>query len=307
MKSQIIINNIFFSWFLLISLGIIWGMSFLGVELALNSFQPLTIACFRIILASLILFVICNLTGNKLPRPSDPNGKKILLHCLGFGLFSNAIPFSLLSWGQIQVSSSFAGIAMAVVPLVVLPMSHFLVPNQKMTALKLIGFVIGFIGIIVLIGPSAFEITNSKTIILAQIACVLASVCYATGSIITKLTPPTNLISFTSCSLLFASAIMIPLTFIIDGIPSFNLDISLLGLIYLGLFPTALATIMLVTLIRVKGPPFLSLVNYQVPIWALIFGLFVLNEQLPAEFLIALLIILTGLGVSQIKRDKTIS
>ena len=180
----------FFSWFLLISLGIIWGMSFLGVELALNSFQPLTIACFRIILASLILFVICNLTGNKLPRPSDPNGKKILLHCLGFGLFSNAIPFSLLSWGQIQVSSSFAGIAMAVVPLVVLPMSHFLVPNQKMTALKLIGFVIGFIGIIVLIGPSAFEITNSKTIILSQISCVLASVCYATGSIITKLTPP---------------------------------------------------------------------------------------------------------------------
>ena len=116
-----------------------------------------------------------------------------------------------------------------------------------------------------------------------------------------------HLISFTSCSLLFASAIMIPLTFIIDGIPIFNLDISLLGLIYLGLFPTALATIMLVTLIRVKGPPFLSLVNYQVPIWALIFGLFVLNEQLPAEFLIALLIILTGLGVSQIKRDKTIS
>ena len=100
---------------------------------------------------------------------------------------------------------------------------------------------------------------------------------------------------------------MIPLTFIIDGIPSFNLDISLLGLIYLGLFPTALATIMLVTLIRVKGPPFLSLVNYQVPIWSLIFGLFILNEQLPAEFLIALLIILTGLGVSQIKRDKTIS
>ena len=307
MKSQIIINNIFFSWFLLISLGIIWGMSFLGVELALKNFQPMTIACFRITLASLILFFICNLTGNKLPRPSDPHGKKILLHCLGFGLFSNAIPFSLLSWGQIQVSSSFAGIAMAVVPLVVLPMSHFLVPNQKMTALKLIGFVIGFIGIIVLIGPSAFEITNNKTIILSQVACVLASVCYATGSIITKLTPPTNLISFTSCSLLFASAIMIPLAFIFDGIPSFNLDISFLGLIYLGLFPTALATIMLVTLIRIKGPPFLSLVNYQVPIWALIFGLFILNEQLPAEFVIALVIILTGLVVSQIKKDKTIS
>ena len=62
-----------------------------------------------------------------------------------------------------------------------------------------------------------------------------------------------------------------------------------------------------VRIVAKVSPPFLSLVNYQVPIWALIFGLFVLNEQLPAEFLIALLIILTGLGVSQIKRDKTIS
>ena len=304
MRFKIIINNIFFSWFLLISLGIIWGMSFLGVELALTSFQPLTIASFRITLAAIILFLICTLTGNKLPSHTDPNGIKVLLHCLGFGLFSNAIPFSLLSWGQIHVTSGFAGIAMAVVPLVVLPMSHYIVPNQKMTKVKLIGFIVGFIGIIILIGPSAFEVTNNNTIISAQIACILASVCYATGSIITKLTPPVNLVSFTSCSLLFSSLIMVPLSFAIDGFPDFNFDLSFLGLIYLGLFPTALATIMLVTLIRLKGPPFLSLVNYQVPVWALVFGYFILNEKLPTQFIIALLIILTGLGISQINKSN---
>ena len=304
MRFKIIINNIFFSWFLLISLGIIWGMSFLGVELALTSFKPLTIASFRITLAAIILFLICNLTGNKFPSHTDPNGIKVLLHCLGFGLFSNAIPFSLLSWGQIHVTSGFAGIAMAVVPLVVLPMSHYLVPNQKMTKVKLIGFIVGFIGIIILIGPSAFEVTNNNTIISAQIACILASVCYATGSIITKLTPPVNLVSFTSCSLLFSSLIMVPLSFAIDGFPDFNFDLSFLGLIYLGLFPTALATIMLVTLIRLKGPPFLSLVNYQVPVWALVFGYFILNEKLPTQFIIALLIILTGLGISQINKSN---
>ena len=221
------------------------------------------------------------------------------MHCLGFGLFSNAIPFSLLSWGQIQVSSSFAGIAMAVVPLVVLPMSHFLVPNQKMTALKLIGFVIGFIGIIVLIGPSAFEITNSKTIILAQIACVLASVCYATGSIITKLTPPTNLISFTSCSLLFASAIMIPLTFIIDGIPSFNLDISLLGLIYLGLFPTAIAFQLRYHITKTSGPVFLSYVAYLIPIFAIIWGYLLLSENIGFSSILGIILILFGVYVGR--------
>ena len=304
MKLSIFINNTVFSWLLLISLGIIWGISFLGVELALINFKPLTIATFRITLAAVILYLICILTGNKLPSHSDPNGKKILLHCLGFGLFSNAIPFSLLSWGQINVSSGFAGITMAVVPLVVLPLSHYLVPGQKMTQIKIIGFVIGFIGVIILIGPSSVEVTNNSTIISAQIACILASVCYATGSIITKLTPPVNLVSFTSCSLLISALIMLPLAIIVDGLPNFYFDLSLLGLIYLGLFPTALATIMLVTLIRLKGPPFLSLVNYQVPVWALIFGLFILNEDLPTQFIIALLIILAGLGISQNKKSN---
>ena len=304
MKLPISISNTIFSWLLLISLGIIWGMSFLGVELALINFKPLTIASFRITLAAIILYLICTLTGNKLPSYNDPNGGKILLHCLGFGLFSNAIPFSLLSWGQINVSSGFAGITMAVVPLVVLPMSHYLVPSQQMTKVKIFGFIIGFIGVLILIGPSSVEVTNNSTIISAQIACILASVCYATGSIITKLTPPVNLVSFTSCSLLISSLIMLPLSFIVDGLPYFYFDLSLLGLIYLGLFPTALATIMLVTLIRLKGPPFLSLVNYQVPVWALIFGLFILDEDLPTQFIIALFIILIGLGISQYKKSN---
>ena len=71
---------------------------------------------------------------------------------------------------------------------------------------------------------------------------------------------------------------MLPITIYIDGLPSFNYDLAFFGLIYLGLFPTALATIMLVLLIRLKGPPFLSLVNYQVPIWAVIFGMFIFTR-----------------------------
>ena len=239
-------SSVVFSWFLLIALGIIWGLSFMGVELALRSYTPLTIATFRIVFAALLLFALCIFTGNQLPRVSDKNGKRILLHCLGMGLFSNAIPFTLLSWGQINVSSSFAGISMAVVPLVVLPLSHYLIPNQRMTKVKLIGFVIGFIGVVILIGPSSINFTTNSIIIFAQIACVLASVCYACGSIITKLAPTSNLLSFTSCSLLFAATAMLPITVYIDGLPAVNYDLAFFGLIYLGLFPTALATIMLV-------------------------------------------------------------
>ena len=172
-----------------------------------------------------------------------------------------------------------------------------------MTKVKLIGFVIGFIGVVILIGPSSINFTTNSIIIFAQIACVLASVCYACGSIITKLAPTSNLLSFTSCSLLFAATIMLPITIYIDGLPSFNYDLAFFGLIYLGLFPTALATIMLVLLIRLKGPPFLSLVNYQVPIWAVIFGMFILQEHLPSQFIFALIFILIGLGISEFKKN----
>ncbi len=96
---------------------------------------------------------------------------------------------------------------------------------------------------------------------------------------------------------------MLPVTVYIDGLPSFNYDLAFFGLIYLGLFPTALATIMLVLLIRLKGPPFLSLVNYQVPIWAVIFGMFILQEHLPSQFIFALIFILIGLGISEFKKN----
>jgi len=73
------------------------------------------------------------------------------------------------------------------------------------------------------------------------------------------------------------------------------------GLAYLAIFPTAIATILLTVLIRRAGPPFLSLVNYQVPVWAVIFGAVILGEALPGHFLLALGIILGGLFLSQIK------
>ena len=97
-----------------------------------------------------------------------------------------------------------------------------------------------------------------------------------------------------------ASILMVPIALIIDGIPNFNNLYSVLGVLYLGIFPTALATIILVAIIRRAGPPFLSLVNYQVPIWAVLIGFFILQENLPSRFLLALFIILLGLGISQI-------
>ncbi len=284
-------------WSLLLALGMIWGASFLGVEKALESFPPITIAALRIALAAVILTGASFAMGIGLPKD-----KRIWLFAFGMGLFSNAIPFTLLSWGQQHVTSGYAGITMAVVPLLVLPLSHFLIPGMRLTPIKALGFGIGFIGVVVLIGPARILQSGGGDIEnIARIACVIASMCYAIGAVITRLAPKGEAMAFSAAALIMGSLIAMPIALVVEGLPSAPTMPALAGMLYLGIFPTALATIMLVFIVKTAGPPFLSLVNYQVPIWAVIIGMVVLKEELPSSFIWALGLILAGMAVAQIK------
>lgn len=289
------------NWVILATLGFIWGGSFLGVEISLVGFGPITVAASRVTIAAITLLTYAYIFGEGLPKISSKEDKRIWLHCLGMAIFTNALPFSLLSWGQQTVTSGFAGVSMALVPLFVLPLSHKLVPGEKLSRAKVTGFLFGFLGVVLLIGgEKLFDNQNfTPILLLAQIACVTASCCYAIGSVITKLCPPVSAVSYASCGLMLASFMLIPTAICFEGIPKAPNGLAIAGIIYLALFPTAIATILLTTLVRRAGPPFLSLVNYQVPVWAVIIGVMVLGEALPGHFLLALSIILGGLFISQ--------
>ena len=299
------------NWAILATLGFIWGGSFLGVELSLIGFGPITVAASRVTLAAIILLVYAYVFGDGLPRISSGTDKRVWLHCLGMAVFTNALPFSLLSWGQQTVTSGFAGISMALVPLFVLPLSHKLVPGERLSHSRIIGFLFGFLGVVLLLGGEKIFAGHAfaPIMLLAQIACVTASCCYAIGSIITKLCPPVSTVSYASCGLMLASLMLIPTALWVEGFPQSPNSLAIAGIVYLALFPTAIATILLTILVRRAGPPFLSLVNYQVPIWAVVIGVVILGETLPGHFLIALSIILGGLFISQLgsPRDSSSS
>ena len=297
------------NWAILATLGFIWGGSFLGVEISLVGFGPITLAAGRVAIAAVALLTYAYIFGDGLPQIASKEDKRIWLHCLGMAIFTNALPFSLLSWGQQTVTSGFAGVSMALVPLFVLPLSHKLVPGEKLSRAKVTGFLFGFLGVVLLIGgEKLFDNQNFTPILfLAQIACVTASCCYAIGSVITKLCPPVSTVSYASCGLMLASFMLIPTAIWFEGIPKAPNSVAITGVIYLALFPTAIATILLTTLVRRAGPPFLSLVNYQVPVWAVIIGVVVLGEALPGHFLLALSIILGGLFISQFNAPRASS
>ena len=290
---------------MLAALGFIWGGSFLGVEIGLTGFGPVTVAAGRVACAALILLAYAFLFGHGLPRLKTKTDKRIWMHCFGMALFTNALPFSLLSWGQQTVTSGFAGISMAVVPLFVLPLSHFLVPGESLSRVKIIGFLFGFAGVVLLVGGDKIFTGQPQTpmLLMAQFACVAASCCYAIGSIITRLCPPVSTVSYAACGLMLGGLMLVPLAIFIEGLPQAPGIMAIAGVGYLALFPTAVATILLTIVVRRAGPPFLSLVNYQVPIWAVIIGATVLGEALPGHFLMALGIILGGLFISQWRRQ----
>ena len=289
---------------MLATLGFIWGGSFLGVEIGLTGFGPITVAAGRVAVAALILLAYAYLFGSGLPRIKTKTDKRIWLHCFGMALFTNALPFSLLSWGQQAVTSGFAGISMAVVPLFVLPLSHFLVPGEILSRAKIIGFLFGFAGVVLLVGGDKIFAGQPQTpmLLMAQLACVAASCCYAIGSIITRLCPPVSTVSYAACGLMLGGFMLVPMAIWIEGMPQMPGIMAIFGVGYLAVFPTAVATILLTIVVRRAGPPFLSLVNYQVPVWAVIIGATVLGEALPGHFLMALGIILGGLFISQWRR-----
>ena len=288
------------NWIALICLGAIWGGSFMGAKLALTSFGPMTVALLRLTLASVVLLIITLASGRKFPGFSTSTDRRIWVHIAIMGLITNAVPFSLLNWGQLYVSSGFAGVTMAVVPLLVLPLSHFILKSNEMAPQKVIGFIIGFIGIIVLIGPTQLiTSTGANLEPLARIACISAALCYGLGAINTRLCPPVSIMVYSTGGLVVGTLFLLPIALLIEGVPQWPETTALIATIYLGLFPTALATILLVGIINSAGPAFMSMVNYQVPLWAIAFGIIFLGEKVPTSFIAALGLIMLGLAISQ--------
>lgn len=289
------------NWLRIMALGLIWGSSFVGVEVAIRTLPPLSVAAGRIGLAALVLVPLAFVLGDGLPRLGTPEGRRAWRYALVVAISANAAPFALLSWAQNHVTAGLASIFMAAVPLIVLPLSHLLVPGERMSRRRTIGFVVGFAGVVVLIGPAVLlDLGGGPLQMLAQLACLCAATGYSIGSVSTKLAPRTHALSFSASAMTLAALIIVPTALIVER--PFEAEVSaasIAAVIALGLFPTALAMVILVKVLETAGPPFLSLVNYQVPVWAMVIGATFLGERIEPRFGLALALILVGVAISQ--------
>lgn len=263
------------------------------VAIALEGYGPLTVATARTALGSVALIAVMIVMRSPIPALSAVLVKYLLV----IGVLNTALPFALLSWGQQYVPSAFAGISMAALPLFVLPLAHFF-SDETMTRRNVIGVTLGFVGATVLIGPSVFQIGTGWQP-LGQLACMAAALSYAISSVMTRRCPPIDSITMATILMVIGAITLIPAMLIIEGVPVVADTRSTLAIIFLGFIPTALAALLRVFTIRTAGAVFMTLVNYQVPVWSMIFGALVLSETLPLRFFAALALIMTGLAISQ--------
>lgn len=286
-------------WLLVSLVAIIWGLSFTVVPAALQGFGAVSVAAFRVTIAAACLYLVALQRGHRLPGFKSRDDRVIWGFALGLGIFSNALPFALLSWAQQTVASGFAGITMASVPLFILPLAHIFVAGETLNSRKVIGFSIGFVGVVILIGLEALQSTGADFENLARLTCFAAAACYAIGNIIARLCPPVSSFSLGAAALFCAAIISLPFALAIDGVPKSITWGPTLALIYLGILPTAVAKLIQITVVRGAGPSFMGLTNYQVPVWAVLFGILFWGERLPSQFIWALGLILIGTAISQ--------
>lgn len=285
------------SWMMVALLGLTWGATFMVIELALVGITPFWLAAGRIGFAALLMLIVWAALGFRLFRgPVQPGNWAALT---AVGALSSALPFMLISWGQTHVTSGFAGVSMASVALIVLPLAHIFVPGEQLTLRRAIGFVIGFVGVCILIGGRAFESSGAQFESLGRLACISAAACYAVSSILMRRLPAVDPIGLSTLLLCIGTALVLPVAWLAEGPPPMPAPDILMIIVILGLIPTAAANLLRVLVIRSAGPVFMSLTNYQVPVWSVVLGALILSEPLPPSLIGALILILAGVGLSQ--------
>jgi drug/metabolite transporter (DMT)-like permease len=283
------------SWAMVATLGIVWGATFMFISMALEGITPFWLAAGRVSFATLLTLLVWWAAGGKLFLSDQrPWGVLVVI-----GILSSGLPFLLLSWAQQHVASGYAGVSMASVALMVLPLSHMFVPGERMTLRRTLGFVIGFVGVCMLVGSQAFQSSGSPLETWGRLACLGAACCYAVSSVTMRRLPPVDPIGLAAVPLLFGCLFVLPLAWLKEGPPVMPDGNTLIVLLVLALIPTAGANLLRVLVIRSAGPVFMSLTNYQVPLWSVIFGVLFLGEPFQISLIFAMALILIGLAISQ--------
>jgi len=275
--------------------GAVWGSSFQAIKYALEGFGPISVAAGRIFIAALVLLIYALMQGDRLPRSAST-----WMNFLLIGFFNCALPFFLIPWGEQSLDSGRAAIFMATGPLIAILLAHFTTSNERLTRYKAAGFIIGFLGVLCVIGLDTF--TTGVGDLWPQLALIVAAASYVISGAMVKRVKGISSAMLSAGVLMGGCLITLPASLLLEsplasngGMP----DSAIIALVYLGLIPTGAAFFVRFYLIRQYGYTFVAQVGYLVPLFSVLFGVILFGETLTLAMFVGLFLILGGILLSR--------
>jgi drug/metabolite transporter (DMT)-like permease len=276
---------------LLVLLGVVFGSTYLFISLGLQTIPPVTLAALRALAGFLALLALTLMFGHAIPRDARSWRAFALL-----GFFGGALPFTLMSFAQQRIESSLASIIITSMPLFTLALAHAFT-DDRASRRKTAGVIIGFGGILLLLGPAALRGQSSSLV--GQLLYLGVALSYAVmGIMIRRLGAGTGTaLSRTACSNGMATLMLVPLAFVLEQplaiSPSLN---SVIGVLGLGLISSTLGQFLVFRLNASAGPNFTSANNYMGPPVGILWGVLLLGEEITWLRVAAMLVIFAGIA-----------
>jgi drug/metabolite transporter (DMT)-like permease len=273
-------------------LAAFWGASYMFIKVAGRGFEPAAMILLRLVLASLLLLIVLGVQRGWRQTLAEMRG----LGWEGFalGIVNGAIPFTLIAWGEKHIDSGVAAIANASMPIFVVLLAIRWKPSETVHGWRLVGFVVGLVGVGVLAGVHP---EGGWWGVAGTLAVVVASVSYAVGSLWgQRLIARTSGLVLSATSMIGGLIVLLPLGLwqMPSEVPGWKESGSVIALAVIG---TAVAQIILYRVLRSDGAAKVSLVTYLLPATALLYGVLLLGEPLTWQELAGLALILGGVAL----------
>lgn len=277
-------------WAMLIGLSLVWGGSFFFVGVAVADMPTLSIVALRVGIAALALWGYVLLSGRKVPRAPG-----VWIAFLGMGCLNNVIPFTLIVWGQQSIGSGLASILNATTPIFTVLVAGALLADERISAGKIAGVVLGFAGVAVMIGGDAMA--GLGVGVLAQLAILAAALSYAFAGVYGRRFKSLGVDPVVTAAgqVTASSLVLVPLAIAIDP-PLDASAASWLAILGLALISTAFAYVLYFRILERAGATNLLLVTFLIPVSAILLGALFLAESLTLTQLAGMALIAAGLA-----------
>ena len=283
-------------WVLFVVLTSIWGASFLFIKISLETLPPLTVVALRVTLGAVLVWSL--LLWRRISLRGIPWGMMLFM-----GLINNALPFTLITWGELHIPSGLASLVNGAVPIFAAVLSHSMLRAERLTRVQWLGVMLGFGGLVWLFLPDVWHAWQGLTTwygVLGQLAVMTAALCYAIGTVYArKYLRSYDPFAMAATQLLWSALLLWPLAWLAgSGLSREALTgRTLLAIGWLGFASSGLAYVIYYALVRYMGATQVTMVTYLIPIVGLVLGAVVLDETIGWDVLVALALILSSIVI----------